>query len=258
MKDQTQAGTVETHIDAAGIASITFFHPAHNSLPGRLLERLAQSIRQCGENEAVKVIVLRSGGERTFCAGASFDELVRINSPRAGKQFFMGFAHVINACRTCPKFVIGRVQGKAVGGGVGLAAAVDYCLATQYASVKLSELAIGLGPFVVGPAVERKIGLAAFSQLAINASQWQSAHWAQEKGLYAGVYEDTAGLDAAVDALAASLASYNPEAMKKLKEVLWEGTAHWRELLEKRAEISGQLVLSDHTREALERFGKKG
>lgn len=247
---------VTTEMLKPGIAVITFYHPAHNSLPGDILAKLADAITQAGENEEIKVIILKSSGDRTFCAGASFDELVAIQDMEAGKSFFMGFANVINACRKCPKFIIGRVQGKAVGGGVGLAAAVDYCMASKYASVKLSELAVGIGPFVVGPAVKRKIGTAAFSQLSINATEFQSAQWAKEKGLYAEVYDWPEELDKAILGLAETLSNSNPEAQRLLKEITWEGTEHWDELLAERAAISGKLVLSDYTKEALAKFGK--
>jgi methylglutaconyl-CoA hydratase len=240
-----------------GIATITFFHPSHNSLPGVLLKKLADTITSTGKQEDVKVIVLKSAGDRTFCAGASFDELISIEDFSTGKNFFMGFANVINACRTCPKLIIGRVQGKAVGGGVGVAAAVDYCLATKFASVKLSELAVGIGPFVVGPAVERKIGTAAMSQLAIDATTWQSADWAKHKGLYAEVYDSADEMDNAIEALANKLANSNPEAMKLLKQIFWEGTEDWGELLEKRAEMSGKLVLSDYAKKAIGKFKGK-
>jgi methylglutaconyl-CoA hydratase len=227
------------------ISHIEFFHPQSNSLPSELLAALAKAIRDEGHDPAVHVIVLRSGGDRVFCGGASFTELSSISTEAHGLAFFSGFAHVINAIRTVPKFVIGRVQGKAVGGGVGLASAVDYCIATQHAAVKLSELAVGIGPFVVGPAVERKMGLSAMSQLAIDATEFRSATWAQQYGLYAQVVDDTAALDAAVDALAERLAGQSVEATAALKQALWQGTEHWGELLLERAAISGRLVRTE-------------
>lgn len=256
MSDKTQLGSVDTDV-RDGIATITFQHPAHNSLPGKLLAELAQSIRLAGQDKVVRVIVLKSGGDRTFCAGASFDELISIKDFETGKAFFMGFARVINAMRTCPKFIIGRVQGKTVGGGVGVAAATDYCLATKYASVKLSELAIGIGPFVVGPAVERKLGSSGMQQLAINATEWQSADWARQRGLYADVYDTAEEMDKAVEDLAQKLAASNPEAMRQLKEVFWGGREDWDTLLEERAAASGRLVLSDFTVNAIEAFKAK-
>jgi methylglutaconyl-CoA hydratase len=237
-----------------GIATIEFFHPAGNALPGHLLRELAEAITEAGNREEAKVIVLKSSGNRAFCAGASFDELMAIDDEETGKAFFSGFAGVINAMRKTPKFIIGRVQGKAVGGGVGVASSVDICLATKYASVKLSELAIGIGPFVVGPAVERKIGLSAMSQLAIDATQWKSAQWARSKGLYADVFETTDELDEAVNTLAEKLVRSNPMAMKALKETFWANTDHWDDLLAERAAISGRLVLSDFTRNEIRAF----
>ncbi|MEM9327463.1 MAG: enoyl-CoA hydratase/isomerase family protein [Bacteroidota bacterium] len=239
---------------SSGITTIEFFHPSHNSLPSEVLSRLASTITQCGTDDEVSVIILQSGGNRTFCAGASFDELVKIDDFEEGHRFFMGFAHVINACRRCPKLIIGRVQGKAVGGGVGLASAVDYCLATQYAAVKLSELNVGIGPFVVGPAVERKIGLSAMSEMAINANEFYSAQWAKDKGLFTRVYEEIDELDAAVQSLANYLVQTNPEARSQLKRVFWESCDHWDDLLKERAAISGRLVLSDFTKKALARY----
>lgn len=256
MSDRIQQGSVDTQIQD-GIATITFYHPAHNSLPGHLLARLAMAIEMAGEQDDVQVLILQSAGERTFCAGASFDELMRISDLATGKTFFMGFAHVINALRKCPKLVIGRVQGKAIGGGVGLASAVDYCLATEAAAIKLSELAVGIGPFVVGPAVARKIGTSAMSQLAIDATGWRSADWAYERGLYAGLYKTIGELDTAVQELAHRLASSHPMAMRQLKQVFWEGTAHWDKLLAERAEISGQLILSEFSKQAITQFKAK-
>lgn len=240
-----------------GIGTVTFFHPQSNSLPGVLLRELAEEITAIGNNPEAKVIVLRSEGEKAFCAGASFDELITIDSMEKGKTFFSGFAGVINAMRKAPKFVIARVQGKAVGGGVGLASAADYTLALEGASVKLSELAVGIGPFVVGPAVERKIGTSAFCALTINATEWQSAGWAKEKGLYADVLSSVEELDAAVDSLAGKLAKSNPEAMMLLKRVMWQGTDNWDTLLIERAEMSGKLVLSEFTVNAINKFKAK-
>lgn len=237
-----------------GIAHVEFYDPKSNALPGATLKALADTITLLGKNEDVKVIVVKSRGDRAFCAGASFDELIAIESEEAGHAFFMGFANVINAMRNCPKFIIGRVQGKAVGGGVGMASAVDFCLATNYAEVKLSELAIGIGPFVVGPAVQRKIGLAAMSELAINATEWRSAEWAKKKGLYQEVFSNIRELDQAVSALAKRLSTFNPEAMMELKKNFWSGCEHWNELLPERAAMSGKLVLSDFTKKAIAKF----
>lgn len=245
---------VRTEVDERGVATITFFHPASNSLPGEILRRLAHDVTEAGLRDDVAVIVLKSAGDRAFCAGASFDELVAISNEREGLEFFSGFALVINAIRTCPKFVLGRVQGKTVGGGVGLAAAADHCFATKFASVKLSELAVGIGPFVVGPAVERKMGVSAMGMLAVDARSWKSAEWAAQHGLFAEVFDSAEEMDLAVDRLAGDLAQSNPEAMSNLKRVLWEGTEHWDTLLAERAAVSGRLVLSDFTRSAIAAF----
>ena len=240
-----------------GIFSIECFHPQSNSLPGKILEKLTQEISSAANNVNVKVIILKSAGEKTFCAGASFDELVQIKNEQEGLEFFSGFANVINAMRKTKQFIIARIQGKCVGGGVGLAAAADYAIAYQAADVKLSELAVGIGPFVVGPAVERKIGKAAFSALAIDASMWRNSDWAKKKGLFAEVHESIEGMDESISRLANTLAHSNPEAMKELKKVFWQGTENWDTLLKERAAISGKLVLSTFCREAIEQFKKK-
>ena len=250
-------GHVNSEINDKGIATIEFGHPLSNSLPSKILAKLAKTITDVGAQKEVKVIVLKSAGDRAFCAGASFDELIAIKDLDQGKEFFSGFANVINACRKCPRLIIGRVQGKAVGGGVGVASAVDYCFATKHASVKLSELAVGIGPFVVGPAVERKIGMSAMSQLTINATEWNTADWAREQGLYAHVYEDAESMDAAINELAEKLAGSNPESMRMLKKIFWEGTETWDNLLKVRAAMSGELVLSDFTRNAINAFKNK-
>lgn len=256
MQDPTQQGHVNTSIEN-GLATIEFFHPMSNSLPGKLLAKLADSITEAGNNGEVKVILLKSEGERAFCAGASFDELTSIEDFETGKKFFSGFANVINAMRKCPKLIIGRVQGKAVGGGVGLASSVDYCFATKHAAVKLSELAVGIGPFVVGPAVERKLGLSGMSELAINATEWRDAQWAESRGLYNHTFETAEEMDEAIEKLVAKLRNSNPDAMESLKKVFWRGTDDWDQLLIERAELSGRMVLSDFTKNAIAAFKSK-
>lgn len=236
------------------ITTIEFFHPQSNSLPGKILEQLAHAIHEAGNDVETKIIILRSAGEKVFCAGASFDELIAIKNEEDGLKFFSGFAHVINAMRTCPKFIIGRIHGKCVGGGVGLAAAVDYAIATEAAEIKLSELAIGIGPFVVGPAVERKIGTSAFAQLAIDAGMWQNADWTKRKGLFAEVHDTTENMDESIRRLADTLSHSSPQAMAEMKKIFWKGTEDWNKLLIERAAISGRLVLSEFTRNAIEKF----
>jgi methylglutaconyl-CoA hydratase len=250
-------GNVSVSTSSDGVTIISFYHPAQNSMPALLLKQLSEAITDAGNDPETKVIILKSEGDRTFCAGASFDELIAIKDKEAGAKFFEGFANVINACRKSSKIIIARVQGKAVGGGVGLAAGADYCLATSAASIKLSELTIGIGPFVISPPVIRKIGIAAFSDLTIKATDFQTAIWAKEKGLYNDVYDDISSLDEALNLLTQKLASYNPEALSLLKQTLWEGTENWDELLAQKAAISGTLVLSEFTQQALHSFLKK-
>ena len=253
---QIQEGFVqsETH---NGITSIEFYHPQSNSLPGKILAELAQEIHFAGTHDETKVIVLKSAGEKSFCAGASFDELVNITTEAEGLLFFSGFANVINAMRKCPKLIIARVQGRCVGGGVGLVAAADYAIAIDKAEIKLSELAVGIGPFVVGPAVKRKIGTSAFSALAIDATGWRNTDWAKRKGLFSEVHESISNLDEAIERLAHNLAHSNPIAMKELKKIFWEGTSHWDTLLKERAAISGHLILSKFSKDAIRAFKAK-
>jgi methylglutaconyl-CoA hydratase len=239
------------------IGTIEFFHPQSNSLPGSLLLDLAQSINRAANDPLISVIILRSAGEKTFCAGASFDELTAIDNFEKGKKFFSGFAQVINAMRKCPKFIVGRVQGKCVGGGVGLASSVDYCIATEKSEIKLSELAVGIGPFVVGPAVERKIGTSSFSQLAIDAASWRSAYWSKKHGLFAETYPTIEEMDESISKLTSTLSRSNPEAMAEMKKIFWRGTENWDVLLEERAAISGRLVVSEFTRSAIAAFKNK-
>ena len=236
-----------------GVARVIFSNPPTNSMPIKLLEELASTIETLGERSDLQVIILQSGGERTFCSGADFDQLLQIEDEKSGKIFFNGFAKIINSIRKCPKIIVGRVQGKAVGGGVGLAAATDYCLATKFSSIKLSELNIGIIPAVIEPAVERKIGLSAFSQMALNSDDFFSADWAKEKGLFMEVFESMEAMDEAVENLANRLKTYNPEALSELKKILWKNTDHWDVLLTERAEISGRLVLSEFTKEKLKK-----
>jgi methylglutaconyl-CoA hydratase len=237
------------------IASVTFSHPASNSFPSDLLKRLTEELNALSGDNNVNVVILQSEG-KTFCAGASFDELLSITDFETGKKFFSGFANVINAMRKCSKIILGKIQGKAVGGGVGLASACDFAFAYQDASIKLSEIAIGIGPFVIEPAVSRKIGKTAMTQLTLQPNTWQTADWAVEKGLFTDVFDSYGDLDQAILAFAKKLASYNPEALAEMKKVFWEGTENWDNLLYERAEISGKLVLSEFTKNALNEFKK--
>jgi methylglutaconyl-CoA hydratase len=249
-------GNVTTSIQN-GLATITFSHPAHNSLPSNLLADLVAAIDTSGQQPNVQVLLIQSEGDKTFCAGASFDELAAIQDLETGKRFFLGFANVMNAIRKSPKIVLCRLQGKAIGGGVGIAAAADYSFATQFSTIKLSELVVGIGPFVIGPVVQRKMGLAAYQQLALNAAEFQTAYWAKERGLFAEVFETTAQLDAYMAHFITTLLTYNPEALAELKQVFWEGTSDWDNLLSERAAISGRLVLSDFTKAAIANFKSK-
>jgi methylglutaconyl-CoA hydratase len=248
-----EPGSVTTEV-ADGVGSVTFGHPKGNSLPAGLLAELAARITALGQEPGARVIVLRSEGAGAFCAGASFAELSAIADVEGGTRFFMGFANLINAMRECPKLILARVHGKVVGGGVGMVAASDYALATTAAQVKLSELAVGIGPFVVGPVIERRIGVGNYAALGIDAAEWRSAEWAHQRGLYAELQPDGAALDARLATLARQLAASNPEAMAAMKRVFWQGTEHWPELLAERARMSGTLVVSGFARRAIERL----
>ncbi|WP_430909179.1 enoyl-CoA hydratase/isomerase family protein [Maribacter sp. 2-571] len=238
------------------VATVEFGHPAGNSFVAELLDRLVLELEKLSENPEVTVIVLKSEGDRAFCGGASFKELIAIENLSEGKVFFSGFANVINAMRSCKKVIIGRIQGKTVGGGVGLAAACDYTFASVAASVRLSELTIGIAPLVIAPAVRRKIGTAALSEMSLAPTEWKNAYWAQEKGLFSKVFEKIEEVDKEIDFFSQKLSAYNPQALEEWKKVLWEGTEHWGALLTERAGITGTLVLSEFTKTALSKFRK--
>ncbi len=250
------SGTISTSVQH-GVGIVSFYHPLSNSFPSDLLDQLAKAFDDFDLNSSVLSIVLKSEGEKTFCAGASFDELLEINDLEAGEKFFSGFAKVINAMRKCSKPIIGQVQGKAVGGGVGLISACDYVFAVDKAAVKLSELSIGIGPFVIEPAVKRKIGVAAMSELSFSATKWFSASWAYDKGLFTELVNSQQVLEDQVQSYAELLTQYSPDALQEMKSVLWKGTEDWDVLLKERASISGRLVLSAFTKKALARFKKK-
>jgi len=252
MTSETKEGYVNSHTEH-GITTIEFFHPQSNSLPVKLLDQLRQEIHYAGTHDS-KVVILKSAGEGAFCAGASFDELSAVQNEKEGIEFFSGFGNLINAMRKCKKLIIGRIHGKSVGGGVGIAAAVDYAIAVRTAEVRLSELSLGIGPFVVGPAIERKIGTSAFSQIAIDAHLWRNAEWAKHKGLFAEVHETVEGMDESIARLAYSLSHFSPEAIAEMKRIFWVGTENWDSLLKERAAISGRLILSDFTKNAITSF----
>lgn len=254
MSTENSNGFIKIHIENK-IATITFNHPASNSFPSDLLQKLTQGLNSLSTNDAVNVVVLQSEG-KTFCAGASFDELLSITDYETGKKFFSGFANVINAMRKCSKIIVGKVHGKAVGGGVGLVAGCDFVFATKAASIKLSEIAIGIGPFVIEPVVSRKIGKTALSVMTLQPNVWQNPDWAAEKGLYTYVLDNQDDLDTAALTFVKELAAYNPEALSEMKKVFWEGTENWDTFLYERASISGKLVLSDFTKNALSQFKK--
>jgi len=253
MNNIVEQGTITLAIHQH-IATIEFSHPKHNMLPTQTMQRLSDTITQAGQDDNVHVIILKSGGNRTFCSGASFEELMEVTTAEEGHQFFLGLAGIIKACKNCPKIIIGRIQGKAVGAGAGIAAAVDHCFGNQYAAVRLSELAIGIGPFVVGLPVAHKVGLSAYAQMALDANTWHSAQWAREKGLYTNVYDSTEEMDAAIETLAQSLSKSNVEAQTLIKKAIWKGTDHWEALLSERAAISGRLALSSYTENAIKAF----
>ena len=255
MVTEIPTGSLITAIENK-IATVEFGHPASNSFPRELLDRLTKEFNSLSTNPDVSVIIVKSEGTGAFCAGASFDELLAVSNQEEGTRFFSGFAHLINAMRNCSKLIVGRIHGKAVGGGVGIASACDYTLATRNASVKLSELAIGIGPFVIEPAVSRKIGKMAMAEMTLAAQEWKTADWAKEKGLYANIFETIQELDNAVADFSTKLSNYNPEALAEMKKVLWEGTQDWETVLLERAAISGRLVLSDFTKKALSQFKK--
>ena len=250
-------GYVNFEFDNNGIGTIEFHHPKSNSLPRSILKKLAKTISLASNNKNIKIIILKSNGNKAFCAGASFNELISIKNQKDSLNFFSGFASVINACRKCPKIIIGRIQGKAVGGGVGIASAVDYCFATKNASIRLSELDIGIGPFVVGPSVKRKIGVSAMISLSLNSDKWFKAKWAYQKGLYNEIFEDSFKMDKTINIFAKRLSLSSQEAINKLKKTFWEGTENWDDLLMKRAEISGKLILSEYSKEVLKKIQNK-
>lgn len=249
-------GVIKTTFEK-NIATVSFYHPASNSFPSLLLQNLTQELNVLNESENITLIVLKSEGNGAFCAGASFDELLDVSTLEEGKLFFSGFANLINAMRKCSKLIIGRVHGKAVGGGVGIISACDYVFATSNAAVKLSELAIGIGPFVIEPAVSRKIGKMQMAEMTLEPSEWKTAQWAFEKGLYSKLFESSDDLDTSLNLFATKLSSYNPDALTEMKKVLWKDTENWDQLLIERAETSGTLVLSTFTRNALQQFKKK-
>ena len=251
----SKSGTITTSI-LNQVATIEFSHHASNSFPSTLLQELTDEINTLNKNDSASIIILKSSGTGAFCAGASFDELLSINNYEDGSRFFSGFANVINAMRKCPKLIIGRIHGTAVGGGVGLAAACDYFFVTTKSEIKLSEIAIGIGPFVIEPAVSRKIGKMAMAEMTLNPTVWKTSKWAFEKGLFSEVFETIEELDNRLNQYVTEISSYKKEALNEMKKVLWEGTNHWDSLLYERAAISGRLVLSDFTKNALEKFKK--
>ncbi len=238
------------------IATVSFYHPASNSFPSSQLQLLTDTLYDLNKNKSVVLIILKSEGEGAFCAGASFDELLQVTNLEEGNRFFSGFANVINAMRKSNKLIVGRIHGKAVGGGVGIMAACDYTFATEKVAVKLSELAIGIGPFVIEPAVSKKIGKTAMAEMTLAATEWKSSQWAFDKGLISKLFHTKEEMDNSLNSFSKQLASFNPEALHEMKKVIWEGTEDWDHLLYERAAISGRLVLSEFTRNALNQFKK--
>jgi methylglutaconyl-CoA hydratase len=230
------------------ISIITFGTPKSNSLPGEILEKLAQTILDEGSKNEVKAILLKSDGDKSFCAGASFDELLEIEELEKSKIFFGGFAKVLNAMRNCGKLVIVRVQGKTTGGGVGIACAADYCFATEEAAMALTELNLGIGPFVIGPFVERKVGKSAYSAMSIDAD-FRSADWCEKHDVYHSVSENIEIMDVEINAFMEKLSTRSSDALALIKKVSWEGTEHFEQLMPERILMSASLILEDSAKE---------
>ncbi len=230
------------------ISEITFGTQKSNSLPGEILELLAETILESGKDQSVKAILLKSEGEKAFCAGASFDELLEIEELEKSKIFFGGFAKVLNAMRSCGKLVIVRVQGKTTGGGVGIACAADYCFATKDSAMALTELNLGIGPFVIGPFVERKVGKSAYSAMSIDAD-FRSADWCEKHDVYHSVSENISEMDEEIKAFMEKLSTRSSEALALIKKVSWEGTEHFAQLMPERILMSASLILEDSAKE---------
>ena len=238
------------------ISEITFGHPKSNSLPGEILELLAQTILNEGAKTEVKAILLKSGGEKAFCAGASFDELLSIDELENSKKFFGGFAKVLNAMRSCGKLVIVRVQGKTTGGGVGIACAADYCFATKDAALALTELNLGIGPFVIGPYVERKMGKSAYAAMSIDAD-FRSAEWCKQHDVYHSVSENIEMMDEEISKFLEKLSARSSDALSLIKKVSWEGTEHFEELMPERILMSASLILEDSAKKNIEKIKER-
>lgn len=248
----TDSGTV-VYTASPPLAHIEFYHPKGNSLPSRILEELTLAFRRASEEPDLRVITLQSRGDGAFCGGANLDELRAIRDFESGKAYFMRIAELLTAMRDTPGCIIAKVQGPAVGGGVGLIAASDFVCAGQDAPVRLSEVSLGIGPFVIGPAVIRKIGLSAFSTLSLDAGTWYDAHWARSFGLYNRVVESHVELDRVAEQLAGDLAASGPSAVTTLKRELWRGENDWPARLEESAEQSAKLLMTEHTQRLLHR-----
>jgi len=240
--------TVDNHV------AIVFFETeSHNSLTLENLKTLADYFNKASEDKNVKIVLLKSGG-KTFCAGANFNQLLSIENFEDGKAFFMGFGNLILAIKKCDKIVVGRIHGKAIGGGVGLTAACDFTIASEFATIRLSELNIGLGPLVIGPMVERKLGLSGLSALSLNPKEWKTAYWAQQKGLFNEVFQTQIQADAYLATYIESMTNTSLQAMTIVKKMLWENTENWDELLESRAEQSAKLLLTRECKSEIAKF----
>lgn len=235
------------------ISTITFGTPKSNSLPGEILEKLAKTILEEGAKPEVKIILLKSEGEKAFCAGASFDELLEIKDLETSKKFFGGFAKVLNAMRTCGKIVVVRVQGKTTGGGVGITCAADYCFATENASLALTEINLEIGPFVISPFVERKVGKSQMIAMSLDA-EFRDANWAVQHNVYNKIFSTISEMDEEIEKFLNRLSTKNHKVLAKIKELSWEGTEHFGEILPEKINISANLVLEDSAKENIQKI----
>lgn len=238
------------------IATISFYSIKSNSFTSIMLHELSQLLDEVSKNETINVVILKSEGEKTFCAGASFDELLQVENEEDASLFFSGFAKVILAMKNCKIPIITRVQGNAVGGGVGIIAASDYAFSLNNCKVKLSELSLGFGPFVIEPAVSRKIGIIAMQNISYNPVEWKNIQWARENNLFQETFETIELMDEKIEIFVNQLSNYSRDALVELKKVFWNNTEHWDKLLYERAAISGKLALSSYTKVKLKEFIK--
>lgn len=205
--------------DSNGVAQVHMNRPdVFNAFDEKMIEELRQAFLLLGQDPKVRVIVL-SGEGKHFSAGADLKWMQRASSasPEWNLQDARLFADMLSVLHECPKPTIARIQGAALGGGVGLACACDFAYASTPSTFAVSEAKFGILPAVIGPYLTNAVGKRQAGRLALTATRIGAGE-AMSLGLVHGVCEPD-GLDSTINHTIAELLQCGPQAQAEIKQL---------------------------------------